>query len=160
LIADAHVEIGQRPPGKLWNPLLGILEQRPDAPAQPGVPIGQRNLTSNRCIDRSPQQRRFARRRPVMQKGYPTKLIKFIVTFSPGGFTDVMARIVAQHRTEQFGQPFLVENRPGASTVIGTDTVARAAPDGYALLYTRHWAFLAVPFAASSGDRSIFRLIP
>jgi tripartite-type tricarboxylate transporter receptor subunit TctC len=67
---------------------------------------------------------------------YPTKPIKLIVTFSPGGFTDVTARIVAQHWTERFGQPVVVENKPGASTVIGTDFVAKAAPDGYTLLYT------------------------
>ena len=70
----------------------------------------------------------------VIAQGYPTKPIKLIVTFSPGGFTDVTARIVAQHWTERFGQPVVVENKPGASTVIGTDAVAKAAPDG---LYAR-----------------------
>lgn len=72
----------------------------------------------------------------VLAQEYPTKPIKFIVTFSPGGFTDVTARIVAQHWTERFGQPVVVENKPGASTVIGTDAVAKAAPDGYTLVYT------------------------
>ena len=67
---------------------------------------------------------------------YPARPIKLIVTFSPGGFTDVTARIVAQHWTERFGQPVVVENRPGGSTVIGTDAVAKAKPDGYTLLYT------------------------
>ncbi|MFM9885333.1 MAG: Bug family tripartite tricarboxylate transporter substrate binding protein [Burkholderiales bacterium] len=67
---------------------------------------------------------------------YPNRPIKMIVTFSPGGFTDVTARIVAQHWTERFGQPVLVENRPGGSTVIGTDAVAKSKPDGYTLLYT------------------------
>ena len=81
----------------------------------------------------------------VLAQEYPTKPIKFIVTFSPGGFTDVTARIVAQHWTERLGQPVLVENKPGASTVIGTDTVARAAPDGYTLLYTGGSTFTINP---------------
>ncbi len=67
---------------------------------------------------------------------YPNRAIKLIVTFSPGGFTDVTARLVAQHWTERFGQPVIVENRPGGSTVIGTDAVAKSKPDGYTLLYT------------------------
>ncbi len=67
---------------------------------------------------------------------YPNRPIRMIVTFSPGGFTDLTARIVAQHWTERFGQPVLVENRAGGSTVIGTDAVAKAKPDGYTLLFT------------------------
>jgi tripartite-type tricarboxylate transporter receptor subunit TctC len=81
----------------------------------------------------------------VLAQEYPTKPIKFIVTFSPGGFVDVTARIVAQHWTERFGQSVLVENKPGASTVIGTDSVARAAPDGYTLLYTGGSTFTINP---------------
>jgi tripartite-type tricarboxylate transporter receptor subunit TctC len=76
---------------------------------------------------------------------YPAKPLKIIVTFSPGGFTDVTARIVAQLWTERFGQPVVVENRPGASTVLGTDAVARAKPDGYTLLFTGASTFSIVP---------------
>ncbi|MFN0301225.1 MAG: Bug family tripartite tricarboxylate transporter substrate binding protein [Burkholderiales bacterium] len=67
---------------------------------------------------------------------YPNRPVRMIVTFSPGGFTDLTARIVAQHWTERFGQPVLVENRAGRSTVVGTDAVAKAKPDGYTLLFT------------------------
>lgn len=86
----------------------------------------------------------------VLAQEYPTKPVRFIVTFSPGGFTDVTARIVAQHWTERLGQPVLVENKPGASTVIGTDLVARAAPDGYTLLYTGSSTFTINPVVLKS----------
>src|SRR5437867_1235770 len=81
----------------------------------------------------------------VPAQEYPTKPIKLIVTFSPGGFTDITARFVAQHWTERFGQPVVVENKPGAATVIGTDAVAKAAPDGYTLLYTGASTFTINP---------------
>ena len=82
---------------------------------------------------------------PGSAQDYPSKPIRIIVTFSPGGFTDVTARLVAQHWTERFGQPVLVENRPGASTVLGTDAVAKSKPDGYTLLYTGSSTFTIVP---------------
>jgi len=81
----------------------------------------------------------------VLAQEYPTKPIKLIVTFSPGGFTDITARFVAQHWTERFGQPVVVENKPGAATVIGTDAVAKATPDGYTLLYTGASTFTINP---------------
>ena len=65
---------------------------------------------------------------------YPTKPIRIIVATGAGGGTDFNARLVAQKLTEQFGQPVIVENRPGGSTIIGTEAVVRAAPDGYTLL--------------------------
>jgi tripartite-type tricarboxylate transporter receptor subunit TctC len=82
---------------------------------------------------------------PALAQDYPSKPIRIIVTFSPGGFTDVTARIVAQHWSERFGQPVVVENKPGASTVLGTDAVAKSKPDGYTLLYTGASSFSIVP---------------
>jgi len=86
---------------------------------------------------------------PARAQTYPVKQIKIVVTFSPGGFTDVTARIVAQHWTERFGQSVVVENKPGASTVIGTDAVAKAKPDGYTLLYTGGSTFTTNPIVLS-----------
>jgi tripartite-type tricarboxylate transporter receptor subunit TctC len=65
---------------------------------------------------------------------YPARSVKFIVPFGPGGPADVYARVLAQHLSEQLKQSFVVENRPGAGAIIGTDAVAKSAPDGYTLL--------------------------
>jgi tripartite-type tricarboxylate transporter receptor subunit TctC len=65
---------------------------------------------------------------------YPSRNVRVIVPFGAGGPADVFARQIAQHLTESLKQPFVVENRPGAGAVIGTDAVAKATPDGYTLL--------------------------
>ncbi len=65
--------------------------------------------------------------------GWPSKPIKFIVPFPPGSSTDVVARIVAQVLSPHIGQPFVIENRVGASGMIGAEAVARAEPDGYTM---------------------------
>jgi tripartite-type tricarboxylate transporter receptor subunit TctC len=65
---------------------------------------------------------------------YPTRSVRMIVPFAPGGPTDVAARLIAQKLSEQLGRQFYVENMPGASGNIGTGQAARAAPDGYTLL--------------------------
>ena len=62
---------------------------------------------------------------------YPTRPIRMIVPYTPGGYTDFMARIVGQKLSDVLGQPFVFENRPGANSVIGADAVAKSAPDGY-----------------------------
>jgi tripartite-type tricarboxylate transporter receptor subunit TctC len=65
---------------------------------------------------------------------YPTKPIKFVVGFAPGGSADVMARILGQSLADRIGQPVITDNRAGAAGTIGADIVARSAPDGYTLL--------------------------
>ena len=65
---------------------------------------------------------------------YPTRSVRVIVPFAPGGSADVFGRFLAQRLQESLGQAFVVDNRPGAGSVIGTDAVAKAAPDGYTLL--------------------------
>jgi tripartite-type tricarboxylate transporter receptor subunit TctC len=69
---------------------------------------------------------------------YPNKPIRLVVPFSPGGGNDIAARFVAQRLTEGFGQTAVVDNRPGAGSTLGTDVVAKAAPDGYTLLVTHN----------------------
>jgi tripartite-type tricarboxylate transporter receptor subunit TctC len=65
---------------------------------------------------------------------YPTRPVRLIVGFPPGGGTDVMARLMGQSLSEHLGQPFVIENRPGAGSNTGTEAVVRAPPDGYTLL--------------------------
>ncbi len=71
---------------------------------------------------------------PAFAQGFPTKPIKIIVPFGPGGFTDVAARILQKELAPAIGQPIIIENKPGAGSTIGTAEVSRAAPDGYTLV--------------------------
>jgi len=71
---------------------------------------------------------------PAVAQDYPTRTVKIIVPFGAGGPADVYARFVGQHLSEALKQPFVIEDRPGAGAIIGTDEAAKAAPDGYTLL--------------------------
>lgn len=70
----------------------------------------------------------------IAQSDYPTRPVRLIVPSSPGGGTDILTRIIAPKFSESLGQQVIVDNRPGAGSIIGNDLVAKAAPDGYTLL--------------------------
>src|SRR4051812_30924007 len=85
------------------------------------------------------------------QQAYPSKPIHIVVPYPPGGFNDTLGRTLAARLQEAWGQPVVVDNRPGGNTLIGTDAVAKAAPDGYTLLV------VAFPFAVTP---SLIRNMP
>jgi tripartite-type tricarboxylate transporter receptor subunit TctC len=87
----------------------------------------------------------------AVAQDYPVRPVKIIVPLAAGGGVDIVARSLAAKLTEQFKQPFIVENRPGAFTNIGSDAVAKAAPDGYTLL-------MASPSNTVNG--SLFKNLP
>jgi tripartite-type tricarboxylate transporter receptor subunit TctC len=70
----------------------------------------------------------------ALAQAYPTKPVRLIVGYSPGGGNDLIARMVATHLHDRLGQPFVVENKPGAQSIVAAELVAKAAPDGYTLL--------------------------
>jgi tripartite-type tricarboxylate transporter receptor subunit TctC len=72
--------------------------------------------------------------RVARAQAYPTRPVRIIVPFAAAGAFDIMARLIGQWLSERLGQPFVIENRPGAGTNIGTETVVKAPPDGYTLL--------------------------
>ncbi len=81
----------------------------------------------------------------VSAQTFPAKPVRFVVPAAPGGGLDLVARIVVGKLTEIWSQPVLVENKPGANFIIGTDFVAKSAPDGYTLLLTASAAFTVNP---------------
>src|SRR5262245_34153575 len=71
---------------------------------------------------------------PAHAQSYPSASVKLIVPIPAGGLTDTIARLVAQHLAEMWGQPVVVENRPGGNSGVGAQAVSRSLPDGYTLL--------------------------
>ena len=85
---------------------------------------------------------------------YPVRPIRVVVPFTPGGGTDIIARALGQHLTSVFGQNVIIDNRPGGNTVIASDIVARARPDGYTLLVQIN-NLTALPAMIKEGPGSI-----
>ncbi len=82
---------------------------------------------------------------PLFAQDYPAKPIRIIVPYPPGGGNDIIGRLAADELAKRLGQQVVVDNRPGGSTVVGAEMVARAAPDGYTLLVTSHTTFAMIP---------------
>src|SRR6185436_3129982 len=76
----------------------------------------------------------FALGRAALAADYPTRPIRFLVGYPPGGATDILARLIGQRLSEKLGQQFVVENKPGAGNNIGTEAAIKAEPDGYTVL--------------------------
>jgi tripartite-type tricarboxylate transporter receptor subunit TctC len=88
-------------------------------------------------------------------QSYPTRPVRLIVGFAAGGSTDIVARLIGRSLSERFGQPFIVENRPGAGSNLGTEAVVNARPDGYTLL----WVGTAAAINATLYERLNFNFI-
>lgn len=96
---------------------------------------------------------------------YPNRPIKLVVPFGPGGFTDVVARVLGQKLGQSMGTSFVIENKPGAGSTIGTGEVAKAAPDGYTLVMvsTTHtvspWIYKSIPYDPIKGLTPVSKLV-
>jgi len=101
----------------------------------------------------------------VYAQSYPNKPVKIIVPSAAGGFTDAVARILSQRLSTAMGQQFLVENKAGAGAVIGTDFVAKSAPDGYTLVIvsSNHvispWIYKTVPYDPLKSFVAVAKLV-
>lgn len=98
-------------------------------------------------------------------QAYPNRPVKLVVPFAPGGFTDVVARILGQKLSQSMGQQFIVENKAGAGSTIGTDFVAKSPPDGYTLLMVSSthvispWIYRSLPYDPLKGFTVVGKLV-
>jgi len=101
----------------------------------------------------------------ALAQTYPTRPVKIVVPFGPGGFTDVVARILGVKLSESLGQPVVIENKPGAGSMIGTDQVAKSAPDGHTLLIVSSthvispWIYKSLPYDPIKSFTPVTRLV-
>ncbi len=101
----------------------------------------------------------------ALAQTYPTKPIKIIVPFGPGGFTDVVARILGVKLGESLGKSVVIENKPSAGSMIGTDQVAKSAPDGHTLLIVSSthvispWIYKSVPYDPLKSFAPVTKLV-
>jgi tripartite-type tricarboxylate transporter receptor subunit TctC len=91
---------------------------------------------------------------------YPNRPVRLVVGFPPGGPTDIYGRLIGQWLSQRLGQPFVVENRPGAGSTIGVDEVAHSAPDGYTLLLVSTSAAISASFYPNLGYNLVRDIAP
>src|SRR5882672_7365602 len=82
---------------------------------------------------------------PAFAQVFPAKPIRILVPFPPGGTSDILSRLIGPKLTEKWGQPVLVESRPGAAGAIAMEVVAKSAPDGYTLVLTDVGTLVIIP---------------
>ena len=87
-------------------------------------------------------------------QSYPSRPVRWLVGFTPAGGNDITARLIGQWLTERLGQPFVIENRPGAGTNIAAEAVINAPPDGYTLFLTNFSNAVNAAFTRSSTSTS------
>ena len=93
---------------------------------------------------------------PVFAQGFPIKPLRMVIPFPPGGI-DTQARVLAQKMADDLGQPVVVENRAGANGNIGSENVARSAPDGYSMLFTSSSTMIIGPFVSKNAPLDPFK---
>lgn len=94
---------------------------------------------------------------PALAQGWPSRPIRILVPFAPGGSSDLAGRLVAQRMQEVLGQPVVVENRPGAGGILATDAVAKSPPSGYTLLLAVAGPFITAPLLQNTPRRLAVR---
>jgi len=94
---------------------------------------------------------------PAAAQSYPTRPIKMIVPYPPAGPIDTMARLLGQLLSQRFGQQIVVENRPGAGSILGTKAAAAAEPDGYTLLFASSGSLAVAPALYANFDLDVLK---
>jgi tripartite-type tricarboxylate transporter receptor subunit TctC len=137
-----------------WRPAVRNLPGRENATMRPRRPspfIGLALLVALPVLPSAAAETAEA------AKAFPSRAIRIVVPCPAGGPTDILSRVIAERMSQDWGQPVLIENRPGANTVIGAQQVARAAPDGYTLLAAMDTTLVMNPAALKNLPYDPFR---